>query len=158
LVAAGAPPVRGVAGETVARLAPQVLCGLALAGANASPDGSGRHPGIATAEELAAVDLTGCELVVLSACEGAAGADVRGRGVASLRAALRAAGARCVVAASWRVGDEATRALMADFYERLLRQPAGQRDPHAALWQARLAAKERGAEFRDWAGWNAIGR
>jgi hypothetical protein len=59
MATAAASPVRGVAEETVARLAPQVLCGLALAGANAEPDSSGRHPGIATAEELAAVDLSG---------------------------------------------------------------------------------------------------
>jgi len=140
------------------RIAPQVLCGLALSGANRGPDAAGRHPGIVTAEELAALDLSGCELVVLSACEGAVGALVRGRGLASLRGALRAAGARCVVAASWRVGDEATSALMTDFYRRLLQQPAAARDVPAALWQARMAARERGAEFRDWAGWTVLGR
>lgn len=146
------------AGETVTRLAPQALCGIALAGANAGCDSAGRHAGIATAEELAALDLTACELVVLSACQGTAGVEVRGRGVASLRTALRAAGARYVVAASWRVADDTTRSLMADFYTRLLRQPAGSRDPHAALWQARMAAKANGAAFRDWAGWSVAGR
>ena len=149
---------KGAVDDAVARLAPQALCGIALADANSAADESGRHPGIATAQELAAVDLTACELVVLSACEGSAGFEVRGRGVASLRTALRAAGARYVVAASWRVSDDATRTLMEDFYTCLLLQPADRRNPHAALWHARMAAKRRKVSFRDWAGWSVIGR
>ena len=39
---------------------------------------------------------------------------------------------------------------MADFYRRLW---TGGGEPHTALWNARMAARERGAPFRDWAGW-----
>ena len=42
-----------------------LLCGLALAGANLPEDALGRAPGSITAEELAALDLSNCELAVL---------------------------------------------------------------------------------------------
>jgi CHAT domain-containing protein len=140
------------------RLAPQVLCGLALALANERGPNLTSQPGIVTAEELAAWSLDRCELVVLSACEGSRGAGLRGQSLASVRSALRIAGARHVVASSWRVDDDATRQLMADFYELLLAEPPARRDPQRALWLARLRARDRGAQFRDWAGWTVTGR
>jgi CHAT domain-containing protein len=142
----------------ISALAPMTLCGLAMAGANREPTALGGNAAIVTAEELAALDLSSCQMAVLSACEGSVGLLQRGRGLASLRAGLRGAGARFVVASLWRVDDAATKALMVDFYSRLLQQPADTFDPGAALWAARLAAKERKAGFRDWAGWVVVGR
>jgi hypothetical protein len=76
---------------------------------------------------------------------------------ASVRAALTAALAvprlderADVRALLWKIGDAATMQLMLDFYRRLWLQ---KQDPHAVLWQAKAAARQRGAPFRDWAGW-----
>ena len=139
-------------------MAPMSLCGLALAGANRIGTEPLRDDALITAEELQALDLGRCELVVLSVCEGAVGFEGRGRGLASLRAGLRGAGANCVIASLWPVEDAATKTMMTDFYRLLLAQPAGERDVAAALWTARLEAKKRGVAFGDWAGWFACGR
>ena len=93
--------------------------GLALAGAN--DGGAAQEDGIVTALEVSGLDLTGTEMVVLSACETAVGAVVPGDGVFGLRRALTLAGARTEVMTLWKVHDEATRELMAGFYRRLIR-------------------------------------
>jgi CHAT domain-containing protein len=126
--------------ETLRGLSPMLLCGLALAGANLPADAAGRAPGLLTAEELAAVDPSGCELVVLSACETARG-DVRraGQGVASLQKAVQIASARSVVTSLWKVPDQAMKELMLDFYRRVWveRLPKAQ-----ALWEAKCRLRQ----------------
>ena len=140
--------------EVVTDLSPSVLTGLALSGANLGPDASGQVPGIITAEELQTVDLTGCWLAVLSACDASRGVVQPGQGIASLHQALQGAGARYVISSLWQVGDKAAADLMSDFY-RLMWQDG--RPVHEALWGARMLARKRGAPFRDWAGWVLTG-
>ena len=141
--------------DNVSRLSPLVLSGLALAGANLPADETGRREGIITAEELVQVDLSNCYLATLSACETSLGVRKAGQGFASLRAALQAAGARYVLATLWEVNDTTAKELMTDFYHRLWQQ---KQDPYDALRGAKLAAKKRGAAFRDWGGWVLSGR
>jgi CHAT domain-containing protein len=116
---------------------PMVLCGLALAGANPR-DGGGGDDGILTAAEASRLDLSTCDLVVLSACETGRGTPEAGQGVQGLVQALRISGARDVVASLWRVDDEATRRLVERFYDGLLRakEPLAPADAlrEAALW------------------------
>ena len=134
-----------------------ILCGLALAGANRKEDALGRVDGCVTAEELAALDLRNCDLAVLSACNTSVGVRRAGQGVASLRTALHAGGARSVITSLWKVDDAATRELMVEFYRLLLVEKV----PKAtALWRARMALRDaRDREGRpihgakDWAGW-----
>jgi hypothetical protein len=91
--------------------APQTLCGLALAGANRGVDELGRVPGIVTAEELTALDLSACDLAVLSACETGIGIRRAGQGIQSPQSALHTAGARTAITSLWKVDDAATQRL-----------------------------------------------
>jgi len=145
----------------VAGMSPMLLCGLALAGANVAPGATAGPSGLVTAEELAALDLSDCELAVLSACETNVGLQRAGQGVASLQRALHMAGARSVITSLWKVPDLATKELMLDFYRRIWveKQPKGQ-----ALWEAKKGLRDaRGPDGEpiytttDWAAWVLTG-
>ena len=113
--------------------------GLALAGANAR-SGGGSEDGILTAEEVASLDLRGVELVVLSACDTAAGDISAGEGVLGLRSAFRQAGARSIVMTLWSIGDNQARLWMQDFYREYLVEDA---TPGNAATQASRDSLER---------------
>jgi CHAT domain-containing protein/tetratricopeptide (TPR) repeat protein len=100
--------------DFILRQSPLLLSGVVLAGANRAP-----ADGALTAEEVCSLDLRGCELVVLSACDTALGKQVSGEGVLGLQRAFHVAGARSVVSSLWSVHDEATGVLMRRFYEQL---------------------------------------
>ena len=141
--------------QVVRGMAPMTLCGLALAGANSGMDSVGRVPGILTAEELAGLDLSGCELAVLSACETSVGKKKSpGQGIRSLQSALHSAGARTAITSLWRVDDEWTRKLMEEFYERMWGKGEGKA---RALWNAKCTLRAAGASVRDWSPWVLTG-
>ena len=98
---------------------PGLLAGLVCAGAN-DPAPAGRDDGLLTAEEVLWLDLSGVELVVLSACETALGERRAGEGMIGLRRAFGLAGARTVVSSLWSVKDTSTAELMRSFYENML--------------------------------------
>ncbi len=149
------------ASETVVGFAPMTLCGLVLAGANRGADMRGRVAGIVTAEELASLDLSKCELAVLSACDTSVGVQRSGQSIFSLQTALHAAGARSVITSLWKVPDEATKVLMLDFYRRLWVE---KKPKHQALWEAKMMlrdAQDEGGQplysTHDWAAWVLTG-
>ena len=72
--------------------------------------------GLLTSEEVATLNLSATEWVVLSACETALGASRTGEGVFGLRRAFRLAGARTVVMSLWKVEDAATAEFMRALY------------------------------------------
>ncbi|MBZ0103783.1 MAG: CHAT domain-containing protein [Thermoanaerobaculia bacterium] len=80
---------------------------------------SGAEEGLLQAWEIAEQVRLASDLVVLSACETARGAERGGEGILGLVRALQVAGARSVVASLWRVDDESAAELMARFYARL---------------------------------------
>jgi len=80
---------------------------------------SGGDEGLLQAWEIAEQLRLESELVVLSACETARGAERGGEGVLGLVRALQVAGARSVVASLWRVDDESAAELMSRFHARL---------------------------------------
>jgi CHAT domain-containing protein/tetratricopeptide (TPR) repeat protein len=123
--------------ESLPALDPGLFCGLALAGANERRDGA-TDDGLLTASEVAAMDLRGVDLAVLSACETGLGEIAAGEGVLGLQRAFQLAGARSVVASLWQVDDRATRELMERFYENLWneKQPMSKVE---ALRRAQLA-------------------
>jgi len=109
-----------------------VRSGLALAGANAGDDG------MLTALEISDMDLSGTQLVVLSACDTGAGSVTRGQGVLGLRRAFSLAGAQSVLMALWPVDDAVTAPLMASFYRNFATLP-----PAEALHRAQTELLER---------------
>ena len=131
---------------------PMLDSGLALAGANACQLGDGKaepdaqpRDGLLTALELAALDLHGTRLAVLSACDTGLGASEiredpkwstgRGQGLYGLRRALVLAGAETQLVSLWRVDDASTRDLMSAYYQKLAQgQPRGE-----AMRQVQLA-------------------
>ena len=158
----GDPTEFSGARDLVVGFAPFLLAGLAFAGANRADAAQGRDDGLLTAAELAAVDLSACELATLSACESAAGRRRRSGDLTSLRQALHAAGVRHALTSLWKVPDAATRDLMVEFHRRRTR--LGE-EPHRALREAKRLLREArdpatGAplrSFRDWAGWVLTG-
>lgn len=134
--------------------APWLLCGLAFAGANRGAHMNGSVPGIMSAEELASLDLSGCELAVLSACETNVGAHRAGAGIQSLQTALFAAGARSTITSLWSVDDAATRQLFELFYAKLWNDGLGKA---AALWDAKSEMRAAGFPLKDWAAWVLVG-
>ncbi|WP_346137030.1 CHAT domain-containing protein [Streptomyces carpaticus] len=123
--------------------APLLNSGLALAGANTWLR-RGRLPnpaedGLLTAADLATMDLSGTELVVLSACDTGRGLVAVGQGVYGLRRSVGIAGARTLVMSLWQVPDRETQELMKDFYGRLKHgEPRG-----SAFRAAQLAMRAR---------------
>ena len=98
---------------------PLLLSGLALAGANRRDQlkaDAKLEDGILTAEEIASLDLSGVEWVVLSACETGLGDVQASEGVLGLRRAFQVAGARTLIMSLWPVQDEAAREWMRALY------------------------------------------
>lgn len=75
--------------------------------------------GILLSEEIASMDLSGTDLVVLSACETGLG-DITSDGVFGLQRAFKMAGVRTLIMSLWKVDDNATSLMMQTFYEHLL--------------------------------------
>lgn len=99
--------------------------GIILAGANLAWNGqapaANKEDGILTAYETAQLDLSGTELVVLSACNTAMG-DIRGtEGVFGLQRAFKLAGVKKMILSLWKVPDAETAALMKIFYGHFLK-------------------------------------
>jgi CHAT domain-containing protein/tetratricopeptide (TPR) repeat protein len=99
---------------------PLLRAGLALSGANKQRTLED-DDGILTALEASSLDLSGTELVVLSACETGLGDARLGDGISGMRRAIALAGARTQVVSLWKVDDDATSAMMLAYYQRLAR-------------------------------------
>ncbi len=150
---------RNAKGEATS--SPMRLSGLALAGANHRGTADAAHEdGILTAEEIAALDLTGVERVVLSACHTGVGDVLSGEGVSGLRRAFRVAGARTLVMSLWDVDDRAAADWMVTLHQQwaagantaeavrtagrtqLATRRAAQQSMHPVYWGAFVAVGE----------------
>jgi len=115
---------------------------LVLAGGNHAWSGEptiiNKEDGILTSYEIAQLDLSGTDLLVLSACETALG-DLQGtEGVLGLQRAFKMAGVKQMIMSLWRVPDKETAELMTLFYQNWL----GGHSTREALRQAQLKMKE----------------
>lgn len=106
------------ASVTIESYHPGLLSGLALAGAN-TRDAASEDDGILTADEIAALPLSGVDLAVLSACETGIGKVTHGDGLIGVQRAFQIAGARSTISSLWKVNDHATQILMTRFYQNL---------------------------------------
>ena len=77
------------------------------------------NDGILTAQEISKLDLSGLDLVVLSACETAKG-ETSMDGNVGLQRAFKKAGANTILMSLDKVDDEATTLLMIEFYKNLM--------------------------------------
>ncbi len=97
---------------------PLLLSGLALAGFNRREEARpGDEDGVLTAEEIASLDLSGVERVVLSACGTGLGPVQGGEGVLGLQRAFEIAGVSTLVMSLWEVEDAPTRGWMEELYQ-----------------------------------------
>lgn len=76
--------------------------------------------GILTAMEISELDLTNCELVVLSACKTGLGELQGGEGVFGVQRAFKIAGVNKTLVSLWEVPDKETKELFILFYQSLL--------------------------------------
>ncbi len=126
--------------------------GLFFAGANhywnnnAAPIIQGEDDGILSAAEIANTNLSGCSLVVLSACETGLGFSNSSEGIYGLQRAFKLAGAKKILMSLWEVDDRATTLLMTNFYRYLLQG----KDANTALEASKKRVRKEYPSPRDW--------
>ena len=97
-------------------------CGLLFSGAGHTLNGEklpyNLNDGLLYAEEIASLDMSGCTMVVLGACNTALGV-VTQDGILGLQSAFKEAGAQTLLMTLWSVNDKATSEFMKRFYSYL---------------------------------------
>ena len=104
--------------------------------------------GILRAAEISEINLSGCSLVVLSACETGLGYSDTSEGIFGLQRAFKLAGANSVLMSLWDVDDQATAMLMTEFYKNLLKNV----DLDTALKNSKKRVREFYPSPKDWGG------
>ena len=138
----------------LAREDPQLRSGIVLAGAN-HPEASAEDDGRLTALEATELNLSGTELVTLSACSTGLGSQATGEGVYGLQRSLRVAGARSTLLTLWEVDDAATRAFMQRYYA-LLKQGVGRAEALRQV-QRQIRGYADWSHPHFWAAWQLSG-
>lgn len=105
---------------------PLLRSGLILSGANANWNNNvlidSNNDGILTAEEISFMDLSGVELIVLSACDTGLGEISNLEGVNGLQRAFKLAGANKLIMSLWKIPDKETVEFFGYFYKFLLEE------------------------------------
>jgi len=99
---------------------PMLRSGLIFSGANKywskTVENTSTDDGILTASEISNLDLSACQLVVLSACETGLGEVKGSEGVFGLQRAFKMAGVKNIIMSLWKVPDAQTAELFDIFY------------------------------------------
>ncbi len=138
------------------------LSGLAMQGANEwVMSETGDKDGILTASEITALDMSGVDWAVLSACDTGRGAQIaRSEGVFGLCRAFAVAGARTIIVSLWPVGDETARDWMENLYTSRLVSGLNTAQSVQSAHRAVLAQRRsQGLSVHPyyWAGFTAVG-
>lgn len=107
--------------------------------------------GFLSAREIAVMDLSHTDMVVLSACLTAEGR-VTGEGVFGLQRGFKQAGANTIVMASWKVSDKSTSLLMSSFYKNIVNGMS----KNKALVEAVKQLRSAGSQYADPKYWAAF--
>jgi CHAT domain-containing protein len=140
----------------VLRNDPMLRAGLVLAGANIRKSPGGHDDGMLSAAEASLLDLTGTQLVVLSACDSGLGLPRAGEGVFGLRKAFVLAGARAETVSLWPISEQMTGEFMARYYA-LLAQGKGNAEVLALVKREFMAAGDPKNDPFTWAVFAAYG-
>jgi CHAT domain-containing protein len=133
---------------------------LALAPGGSQQSGA-TDDGYLTLAEIYELNMQGCELAILSACNTNYGPELVGEGVWALSRGFLVAGAQRVVASNWLVDDEAAASLISVFCGSVAKDEAAGRSPdyskalHAAKRWARQQDKWRSPYY--WATFVQLG-
>lgn len=106
------------------------------------------NEGILKASEIELMNLNGCRLVVLSACETGLGHEDNSEGVYGLQRAFKLAGADQILMSLWEVPDKESSLLMQYFYRELLKGY----QPNEALELAQKKMREENSSPESWGG------
>lgn len=112
------------------------------------------HDGVFNVRDAASLDLSNCEVAVLSACETGVNRISPGEELLGLMRGFFAAGVPTIVLSKWAVDDEATSSLMKHFYRRMI---AGE-TPSAAMRSAQCDAMRTFPHPFFWASFSVTGR
>ncbi len=112
----------------------------------------GIDDGILTSYEISQLDLSNCQLAVLSACETGLGFVNNYMGDIGLKRALKLAGVRTIVVSLREVSDDATMLLMQHFYSNLAKGDS----PQPALEKAKEEVKNNFPQPYYWAGFCVV--
>lgn len=97
-----------------------IRSGILFSGANKAWLGNqtidSAEDGILNSDEILGMDLTGTELLVLSACQTGLG-DVYNDGIYGIQRSFKIAGVNSIIMSLWEVDDEATQIMMTSFYD-----------------------------------------
>jgi CHAT domain-containing protein/tetratricopeptide (TPR) repeat protein len=134
---------------------PLLRSAVVLAGANLLYQPRG-DDGLLTALEASALQLSGTELVVLSACHTGEGEQIAAEGLYGLQRGFAIAGAESQLVSLWRVNSVVTRDLVVDFFKGL---KAGQsRSQALKAAQAKVSQASRNSHPFYWAAFVLLGR
>ena len=105
---------------------PLTRAGLVMAGANkiwtTGIPYPNREDGVLTAREVSDLNLEGCVLATLSACETGLGEIKGSEGVFGLQRAFKMAGVKYLIVSLWKVPDKESTEFMEIFYSNWLKQ------------------------------------
>jgi CHAT domain-containing protein len=125
--------------------------GLVMAGANVTGDDS--QSAYLTADEISSFDLSGTELVFLSACDTGLVDTPTGAEVYGLRRAFQLAGAESVIMTMWRIQPAQASEIVEKFYQAWLSGV----DKHSALILAQQKVRQNNPAPYYWGAFVMIG-
>lgn len=123
---------------------PMKRSGLVLSGSDDEPLSSDKA-GVLFAQEIAELDLSAVDLLVLSACQ-TAGGEIQEDGVFGLQRGFKQAGVGTIVMTLWPVNSAMTQSFMTHMYENL----AHGYDTREAFYNARTEVRKHYKKASDW--------